>query len=103
MKRLEKVAIVGAERVLSDVFNLASLTDSEIDGAARTVVGELPGAAIDAMSERVLRGEIVRLLIAAREEARRGKTEGQQRHSEATKPSRSNDAIAKITKIGWRP
>jgi hypothetical protein len=48
VKRLEQCAVVGADRVLNDVVNLASLTDSEIDGAARTVVGELPGAAIDA-------------------------------------------------------
>lgn len=103
VKRLEQVAVVGAERVLNDVVALARMTDSEIDGAARTVVAELPGAAIDAMSERVLRGEIVRLVIVAREETRRSEAANQQRRSEATKPIGSNDATAKITKIGWRP
>jgi len=103
VKRLEQCAVVGADRVLSDAVNLAGLTDSEIDDAARTVVGDLPGAAIDAMSERVLRGEIVRLLIAERERRRRSNAEYQQRRAASTKRSEGNDPTPKITKIGWRP
>jgi hypothetical protein len=102
VKRLEQVAAVGARRLLNDVSKLEELTDSEIDDAARAVVGDLPGAAIDAMTERVLRGEIVRLVVAEREDARRRVLKNKQQSADESKRRGDQDTTAKVTKIGWR-